>query len=88
MPHRGQRSICLVGVYSWEAALTPLVKVSLAMFSLSFSRSYTILIMPSTVMVSFVTTRRHSGYAVASSVWKAGPFILLVGAPLRMPCSS
>ena len=38
---------------------TPLVNVSLAILSLSFSRSYTILIMPSTVMVSLVTTRRH-----------------------------
>lgn len=33
----------------------------LAMFSLSFNKSYTILIIPSTVMVSLVTTRRASG---------------------------
>lgn len=32
-----------------------------AMFSLSFNKSYTILIIPSTVMVSLVTTRRASG---------------------------
>ena len=65
-----------------------LQRVSLAMFSLSFKSSYTILIMPSTVMVSFVTTRRQSGYAVASSVLKASPFIWLLGWPSLMPCFS
>ena len=39
IPHSGQRSMVPEGVYSWEAALTPLVKVILAMFSLSFSNS-------------------------------------------------
>ena len=38
-PHSGQRSIWFLVSNSAEAALTPLVKVSLAMFSLSFSRS-------------------------------------------------
>ena len=43
------------------AALSPLVNVIFTMLSLSFRSSYTILMNPSTVMVSFVTTSRHSG---------------------------
>ena len=39
MPHSGQRSILFSGLNSSEAALTPLVNVSLTMFSLSFRRS-------------------------------------------------
>ena len=39
IPHSGQRSISLTVSYSWEAAFTPLVKVSLAILSLSLSRS-------------------------------------------------
>ena len=42
-------------------AFTPLVKVILAIFNFSFRRSYTILIIPSTVIVSLVTTKRQSG---------------------------
>ena len=38
-PQRGQRSICFLSLNSAEAAFTPLVKVILAMLSLSFSRS-------------------------------------------------
>ena len=55
-------------------------------FNLSFSRSYTILIIPSTVIVSFVTTIRESGYAVASSVLKASPLFVFCGAPFFIPC--
>src|SRR5574344_2052815 len=60
-PQRGHLSIDPAGLNSADAALTPLVKVIFTMFNLSFSRSCTILIMPATVIVSFVTTRRQSG---------------------------
>lgn len=64
MPHNGQRSI----LFFAETAFIPFVKVVLAVFGLSFNKSYTILIIPSTVIVSFVTIRRHSGDSVANFV--------------------
>ena len=88
IPQSGQRSMLLLTSYSCDAALTPLVKVSFAMLSLSLRRSYTIFIIPSTVIVSFVTTIRQFGYAVANSVLKASPFIVFCGAPFLMPCCS
>ena len=88
IPQRGQRSILFLVSNSAEPAFTPLVNVILAMFNFIFQQSYTILIMPSTVMVSFVTTKRQSGYAVASVVLNASPFILFWGCPFLIPCFS
>ena len=60
-------SILLCVLNSVEAAFTPLVKVIFAIFGLSLSRSHTIFTMPSTVIVSLVTTsgickRKFRGY--------------------------
>ena len=60
-PHNGQHSMLCLVENSADPAFTPLVNVIFAMFNLSFNKSYTILIMPSTVMVSLVTTKRASG---------------------------
>ena len=76
IPHKGQRSIVLSILYSSVAIFPPLVNVIFEIFNLSFSNSYTIFIIPSVVIDSFVTMILQLGYAVANSVLKASPMFV------------